>query len=176
MCGGLREASISEEDYLHKRIEAVLEEASTGLTDFSETTLMKVSNMLGNLLDLHPHPDNFAVSAIGHSHLDLAWLWPVRETRRKIDRTLSTVLELMDRYPDYIYGCSQPQLLTWVKKDYPGLYNNKLKQKVNEGRIEVQGAMWVESDTNLPSGESLVRQILYGKKFWKEEFALEIDN
>lgn len=114
------------------------------------------------------------ISAIGHSHLDLAWLWPLRETRRKIGRTLATVFTLMERYPDYVYGISQPRLLGWVKKDYPYLFE-KLKKFVQEGRIELLGAMWVESDTNIPSGESLVRQIIYGKEFWSKEFGAEID-
>ena len=166
---------IPKENQQHKKIETVLDELTSILTEISETSLKKVSCILGNFFNRQqPHTD-FQVSAIGHSHLDLAWLWPIRETRRKIGRTLSTVFELMERYPDYVYGISQPQLLVWVKEDYPDLYQ-RLKQKVNEGRIEVQGAMWVESDTNLPSGESLVRQIFYGKKFWEEEFGLDIDN
>ena len=81
----------------------------------------------------------------------------------------------MERYPDYVYGISQPQLLQWVKEDYPVLFS-KVKEKISEGRIEVLGAMWVESDTNLVSGESLIRQIIYGKKFWRKEFAIEVDN
>lgn len=116
----------------------------------------------------------FTISAIGHSHLDLAWLWPLRETRRKIGRTLATVFTLMERYPGYVYGISQPRLLGWVKKDYPFLFE-KLKEFIQEGRIELLGAMWVESDTNIPSGESMVRQIIYGKKFWSKEFRAEVN-
>ena len=167
--------SIPEDDHQHKKIKTVLEELNSNLTDPSDAAINKVSRILGNFFSRKQTHTDFIISAIGHSHLDLAWLWPIRETRRKIGRTLSTVFDLMERYPDYVYGISQPQLLVWVKKDYPDLYQ-RLKQQVTEGRIEVQGAMWVESDTNLPSGESLVRQILYGKKFWKEEFGLEINN
>lgn len=112
------------------------------------------------------------VSAIGHAHMDLAWLWPIRETIRKGARTFATVLHMMEHYPDYVFGSSQPQLYQWMKDHYPDLYA-KIKEKVAEGRWEPQGAMWVEPDTNVPSGESLIRQILYGKKFFKDEFGIE---
>ncbi len=166
---------IPEHDTEHKRIKAVLEEGVSALINFSEMALTRVIYILENFFSRESSPSDFSISAVGHSHLDLAWLWPIRETRRKIGRTLYTVLELMNRYPDYVYGISQPQLLTWVKEDYPNLFQS-LKQKVVEGRIEVQGAMWVEADTNLPSGESLVRQIIYGKGFWMEEFGVDINN
>jgi alpha-mannosidase len=109
------------------------------------------------------------ISALGHSHIDLAWLWPLRETIRKVARTFATALMMMDRYPDYIFGASQPQAYQWMKSFYPLLFE-KIKPRVREGRWETLGAMWVETDTNLPGGESLVRQILYGQRFFQEEF------
>src|SRR5204863_487043 len=109
------------------------------------------------------------VWAVGHAHMDLAWLWPIRETIRKCGRTFATALAMLERYPDYIFGASQPQQYAWVKEHYPSLYEG-VKKRVAEGRWEVQGAMWVESDINVPSGESLIRQILYGKRFFREEF------
>lgn len=165
--------NISEKNSLYIKIKTALEEASVMLADFSEEALARAYEILAAVIYRKPFHDNFAISAIGHSHLDLAWLWPIRETRRKIARTLATVFELLERYPDYVYGISQPQLLLWVKNDFPILYK-KLKEFYKKGRIELLGAMWVESDTNLPSGESLVRQLLYGKKFWKEEFDLDM--
>ncbi|MCP4296899.1 MAG: alpha-mannosidase, partial [Proteobacteria bacterium] len=111
----------------------------------------------------------------GHAHLDLAWLWPIRETRRKAGRTFSTALALLDEYPEYKFGASQPQLFQWVKEDYPELYE-KIKKSVKENRWECQGAMWVEPDMNLISGESIVRQCIHGLQFDKEEFDLEIKN
>ncbi len=116
-----------------------------------------------------PSVSDFEVTALGHAHLDLAWLWPIRETKRKALRTLSTVVAHMERYPDYKFGVSQPQLLAWVKETSPALYE-KLKTLYKEGRLELQGGMWVESDTNLPGGESLVRQLIHGMRFWREEF------
>jgi alpha-mannosidase len=115
---------------------------------------------------------SLTISALGHSHMDLAWLWPLRETVRKGARTFSTALMMMEHYPDYIFGASQPQLYQWVKSFYPLLFE-KIKPRVREGRWETLGAMWVEADTNLPGGESLVRQILYGKRFFQQEFNQE---
>jgi alpha-mannosidase len=119
--------------------------------------------------------NNHIISAIGHSHIDLAWLWPLRETKRKAARTFSNVLYLMKLYPEFKFGASQAQLYQWVKEDYPLLYE-KIKEKIKEGRWEVQGGMWVEPDTNLTSGESLVRQMLYGIRFFKEEFGIRVKN
>jgi alpha-mannosidase len=114
------------------------------------------------------------ITALGHAHIDLAWLWPIRETKRKGARTFATALQLMDEYPEYLFGASQAQLFKWMKEEYPDLYA-RIKKKVEEKRIEVQGAMWVEPDSNLLSLESLIRQILYGKKFFKEEFGLDME-
>ncbi|HWT73987.1 MAG TPA: glycoside hydrolase family 38 C-terminal domain-containing protein [Mobilitalea sp.] len=116
---------------------------------------------------------SYEISAIGHSHIDLAWLWPIRETKRKALRTFSTVLKNMSLYEEYIYGSSQPQLYEWVKNDSPQLYE-RIKERIKEGRWEVQGGMWVEADTNVTGGESLVRQILYGKRFFKQEFGIDV--
>lgn len=109
---------------------------------------------------------------MGQSHLDVAWLWPIAETKRKIARTLSNQLTLMDEYPEYRYTQSQPYLFQLAKTLYPELYA-RIKQAVQEGRIIPEGAMWVEPDTNLPSGESLIRQALHGKRFFKEEFGVD---
>jgi len=115
------------------------------------------------------------VSAIGHSHIDTAWMWPLRETRRKVGRTFSTVIKLMEEYPDYKFGASQAQLYQFCKENYPELYE-KIKKAVKAKRWELQGGMWVEADCNLISGESLVRQFLHGKRFFKKEFGVEVDN
>lgn len=112
------------------------------------------------------------LSAIGHSHIDTAWLWPLRETIRKCARTFSTTIDYMESYPDYIFSCSQAQQYAWIKSLYPSIYE-KIKQRVQSGQWEPIGSMWVEVDCNLASGESLIRQILTGKKFFKEEFGYE---
>lgn len=112
-----------------------------------------------------------AVAGIGHTHIDIAWLWPYRLTREKAVHSFATVLYLMDRYPEYKFMSSQAILYQIVKEDAPELYE-KIKARVKEGRWEVEGAMWLEADCNLISGESFVRQILFGKKFFKEEFGV----
>ena len=109
------------------------------------------------------------VSFIGHTHIDLAWKWRYKHSREKAERSFSTVLRLMERYPEYIFIQTQAQLYESVKEDHPKLYE-EIKKRIAEGRWEASGSMWVEADCNIPSGESLVRQILYGKNFFKKEF------
>ncbi|MET3940089.1 alpha-mannosidase [Paenibacillus sp. PvP094] len=106
---------------------------------------------------------------VGQSHIDIAWLWPVRETVRKTSRTFSTVDALMNEYPNYVYSQSQPLLYAFLKEHDPELYA-RVKQRIAEGRWELVGGMWVEPDLNIPSGESLIRQMLYGQRFYMEEF------
>lgn len=112
------------------------------------------------------------VNVIGHTHIDVAWLWSLAQTEEKAQRSFATVINLMERYPEYKFMSSQPQLYKYVKKNDPVLYD-KIKEKVKEGRWLPEGAMWLEADTNLSSGESLIRQIIFGKRFFKEEFGVE---
>ncbi len=112
------------------------------------------------------------VSCVGHTHIDVAWLWTLGQTREKAQRTFSGMLALMEQYPEFLFFSSQPQLYQFVKQCEPKLYE-RIKQAVKDGRWEVDGAMWLEADCNIPSGESLVRQILHGKRFMKEEFGIE---
>ena len=91
------------------------------------------------------------VSAIGHTHIDIAWLWTVEQTREKVLRSFSTVLRLMEQYPDYKFMSSQPILYQFVKEQDPQMYE-KIRERIREGRWEVDGAMWLESDCNLPAG------------------------
>ncbi|EJK6532392.1 alpha-mannosidase, partial [Listeria monocytogenes] len=116
-------------------------------------------------------PKNFPikVAAVGHTHIDVAWLWRLKHTREKAARSFSTVLHLMEDYPEYLFLQSQPQLYAYIKEDYPEIYA-KIKAKISEGNWEADGGMWLEADCNIPSGESLVRQMLYGQKFLREEF------
>lgn len=111
-------------------------------------------------------------TCIGHTHIDVAWWWTVEQTREKVGRSFATVLKLMEEYPNYKFMSSQPQLYAFLKKRYPDLYA-QLKERVKEGRWEPEGGMWIEADCNLTAGESLVRQFLHGKKFFKEEFGVE---
>ena len=122
-----------------------------------------------------PSTDDFLYSAVGHGHLDMAWLWPLRETRRKAARTYTRALATIEDRPGYIYGTSQPQQMQWMKDRHPDLFA-RMKTAVAAGRLELQGSFWVETDTNMPGGESLVRQALVGRRFLQEEFGLTDDD
>ncbi|MFC6465205.1 alpha-mannosidase [Marinilactibacillus sp. GCM10026970] len=139
-----------------------------GQGEFYSSVNHAVGYLNQEISKLEKHSD-VTVTAIGHTHIDVAWLWSLKHTREKSARSFSTVLKLMEQYPEYIFLQTQPQLYEYVKNDYPELYE-KIKEKIDEGRWEVDGAMWLESDANIPSGESLVRQILFGSRFIKKEF------
>ncbi|MGP9782864.1 alpha-mannosidase [Glutamicibacter sp. AOP12-B1-11] len=111
------------------------------------------------------------ISAIGHSHIDSAWLWPLRETIRKVSRTCSSMVELLDYDDEFLYGMSSAQQYAWLKEHRPEVWD-RVKKAVADGRFLPLGGMWVESDTVMPSGESLVRQFLYGQKFFRDEFGI----
>ena len=119
-----------------------------------------------------PRPTEATVCCIGHTHIDVAWLWTLAVTEDKSVRSFSTVLELMRRYPEYRFMSSQPQLYQYVKKNAPEIYE-QIKARIAEGRWEPEGGMFVEADCNLSSGEALVRQFLYGKRFFKQEFGAD---
>ena len=116
--------------------------------------------------------EDVIATCIGHTHIDVAWWWTVAQTREKVGRSFATVLKLMDEYPNYKFMASQPQLYAFLKERYPELYE-KAKQRIKEKRWEPEGGMWVEADCNLTSGESLVRQFMHGKRFFKEEFGVD---
>lgn len=162
-------AGLAEDDALRLRVLAAVAEAENGLSDFSASAVENAARALRPLFaPVEPRPA-LQVSAIGHSHLDLAWLWPIRETIRKGARTFASVFYNQERYPGYLFGCSQPQLFLWMKEHYPALYA-KIAEAVVSGRIELLGTFWVETDCNIPCGESFVRQTLYGSRFFREEF------
>ncbi|PQZ91612.1 alpha-mannosidase [Arthrobacter sp. MYb227] len=111
------------------------------------------------------------ISAVGHAHIDSAWLWPVRETIRKVSRTASSMVELLGYDEDFLYGMSSAQQYAWMKENRPEVYA-RVKEAVAAGRFLPLGGMWVESDTVMPSGESMIRQFYYGQKFFREEFGI----
>src|SRR5439155_15437358 len=155
-------------------LQEALLRAAERLVDYTDAEAAEARAELAPVLAMRGGDPALTISAVGHAHMDLAWLWPIRETIRKCGRTFATVLHLMERYPAYVFGASQPQQYDWVKRHYPELYA-AIKRRVAEGRWEIQGAMWVEPDTNLPGGEALIRQILHGKRFFREEFGQDPD-
>jgi alpha-mannosidase len=123
------------------------------------------------LAPLHPVLQQAEMDLDGNAHIDAAWLWPRTETVDAVHRTFTTALQLMNEYPNYIYTQSAAQYYEWMADKYPDL-NEQIKQRIKEGRWEVVGGMWVEPDLNLPSGESQVRQLLVGQRFFKKEYGV----
>ena len=170
---------MDEDDKTRKDIETVLNETVNFIdlrTPYSPefySTLQEASDYIDKALysDMAGYKDVIA-TCIGHTHIDVAWWWTVEQTREKTGRSFATVLKLMEEYPNYKFMSSQPQLYAFLKERYPELYA-QVKERVKEGRWEPEGGMWVESDTNLTSGESLVRQFMHGKRFFKEEFGVD---
>ncbi|MFF5447849.1 alpha-mannosidase [Streptomyces sp. NPDC012888] len=127
---------------------------------------------LAGVLAAPAHASAHRISAVGHAHIDSAWLWPLRETVRKVSRTASNVVALMDDHPGFVFAMSQAQQLAWVKEHRPELFE-RIKKKIADGQFVPVGGMWVESDTNMVGGEAMVRQFLYGKRFFMDEFGIE---
>ncbi len=140
-------------------------------TDAFEASLRdgeKIAAKIYQLKDTEVQP---TISAVGHTHLDVGWLWRVMHTRDKTGRSFATVIELMLEYPQFVFMYNQSVLFNFLKTDYPETWA-RLKEKVKSGQFEIEGAMWVEPDVNIVSGESLVRQIMRGRRFHIEEFGV----
>ncbi|MGW6773015.1 alpha-mannosidase [Streptomyces sp. NPDC055037] len=114
------------------------------------------------------------LSAVGHAHIDSAWLWPLRETVRKVARTTANMTALLEDEPEFVFAMSQAQQFAWIKEHRPEVYA-KVKQAVADGRFVPAGGMWVESDTNMPGSEAMARQFVHGKRFFLDEFGIEND-
>jgi alpha-mannosidase len=127
---------------------------------------------LAVVLSRPAHASAHRLSAVGHAHLDSAWLWPLRETRRKVARTVSNVATLAAEYPELVFAFSQAQQHAWIRDNYPEVWD-RLKKAVAAGNIVPVGGMWVESDTNLPGGEALARQFIHGKRFFLDEYGID---
>jgi len=120
----------------------------------------------------HQGSDLITLVGVGHAHIDVAWTWPYIVTREKANQTFATALGLIDQYPEFVFFQSQPQLYEYVKSDSPDLYR-RIKEAIAKGRWDAEGGMWVEPDCNMPSGESLVRQFIYGRRFFREELGID---
>lgn len=152
----------------------ILEYIDNTLITFSNEEIIKCQIAIQSIISKNNNPSEFRIMATGHAHLDIAWMWPLREGRRKAIRTFATALTNIEKYPDYIFGASQYQLFHWIKKDYPYFFE-KLKKQIAAGRFELQGCFWVECDLNLVSGESLIRQIMHGTRFTLQNFSKKIN-
>jgi alpha-mannosidase len=125
------------------------------------------------LEDLKPWLQQFTIRIVGNSHIDMAWLWPWTETVEVVRNTFRSVLDLMREYPDFKFTMSSARTYEWMQEKYPDLFQ-EIEQRVKEGRWEIIGGMWVEPDLNMPDGESLVRQILVGKRYFQKNFGVDV--
>lgn len=114
------------------------------------------------------------VIVLGHAHIDMAWLWRLAHSRDKAGRTFATVLHLMRQYPEYRFVHSSPLLYRFLKQDYPEIFA-RVKERIASGAWEITGGTWIEPDTNLPSGEALIRQFLFGRRYVRSEFGVEMN-
>ncbi|MER7394653.1 alpha-mannosidase, partial [Streptomyces sp. NPDC000151] len=137
-------------------------------------TAARARELLTDVLAAPAHASAHRISAVGHAHIDSAWLWPLRETVRKVARTASNMTALLEDDPDFVYAMSQAQQYAWLKEHRPEVYA-RVKKAVADGRFVPVGGMWVESDTNMPGPEALARQFVHGKRFFLEEFGVETE-
>ncbi|MFD3581333.1 alpha-mannosidase [Streptomyces sp. NPDC058683] len=129
---------------------------------------------LTDVLSVPAAPSAHRISAVGHAHIDSAWLWPLRETVRKVARTTANMTALIEDEPDFVFAMSQAQQWAWVKEHRPEVWA-RVKKAVADGRFVPAGGMWVESDTNMPGSEAMARQFVHGKRFFLDEFGVEND-
>ncbi|GAA4897902.1 alpha-mannosidase [Stackebrandtia albiflava] len=141
------------------------------LTDVSGSAA-RVREVLAPALAAPAAASAHRLSAIGHAHIDSAWLWPLRETVRKVARTASNVVNLMDDHPEFKFAMSQAQQLAWIQEHRPDVFA-RVKEKIADGRFIPVGGMWVESDTNMPGSEAMARQFVHGKRYFLEQFGIE---
>lgn len=135
-------------------------------------TVMAARDALAKALDRRAAPDAHRITAVGHAHIDTAWLWPAREAARKCARSFANAVALMEEYPDFELVCSAARHLAWIEERYPALFA-RIRDRVAAGQFQPVGGMWVEADCNIPSGESLVRQIVHGQRWYISRFGHE---
>ena len=159
-----------------QQLDAVVKAIDLGALDKGDQAAFDASlkSAQGKLDVLRPYMKQFTVKAIGNSHIDMAWLWPETETVEVVRNTFGTALQLMREYPDFKFTASAAQAYVWMEEKYPAIFS-EIEQRVKEGRWEIVGGMWVEPDLNMPDGESLVRQILYGKRYFKQKFGVDVN-
>ena len=163
---------LDDSDIVKQQLTHVLDKALLQIdwdTDcFYHTVQDALASLKTDLKQLRKKSD-VSVSVVGHTHIDVAWLWRLKHTREKAQRSFATVLRLMNEFDEYIFLQTQPQLYQYLKNDCPELYE-KIKKRAAEGRWETDGGMWLEADCNISSGEALTRQFLYGMRFFEKEF------
>ncbi|MCJ1708760.1 alpha-mannosidase [Microbacterium sp. VKM Ac-2923] len=166
-------ATVRSEDPRHWRLLRGIEEALDVYDERRpDETAREGRRILAPLLASPAHASAHRVTAVGHAHMDSAWLWPLRETVRKLARTVSNALALLDTDPDVVYTMTSAQHFAWLEEHYPALFE-RVRTYVEQGRFIPVGGMWVEVDGVIPTGESFVRQIVHGKRYFADRFGLD---
>lgn len=136
-----------------------------------QATAATACHLLAPALASRNAPDSHEVIAVGHAHIDTAWLWPLRETQRKCARTFASATAMIDLYPDFHFVCSQAAQYAWIEQQHPALFE-RIRERVAGGQWHPVGGMWVEADMNLPGGESLARQLVHGQRYFESRFGV----
>ena len=159
-----------------QQLDAVVHAIDFGALDRGDQRAFSASMEAANrdLQPLHDWMKQFTIRAVGNSHIDMAWLWPWTETVEVVRDTFATVLQLMKEYPEFTYTQSTAQDFEWLEQKYPDEFR-QIQQRVKEGRWEIVGGMWVEPDLNMPDGESLVRQLLVGKRYFQKKLGVDVN-
>ncbi|MGL6314189.1 alpha-mannosidase [Vibrio sp. WXL103] len=157
-----------------ERFIAAMNQVDKLLVDYTASEIEQCRSILCDIYQVPAAGGSVDITATGHAHLDLAWMWPLREGKRKAMRTFATAVANLDKYEDYLFGASQYQLFEWVQEEYPELFE-RIQHHVKQGRFELQGCFWVESDLNLVSGESLIRQVMFGRQYTQEHFGQSVN-
>lgn len=163
---------LNDDNPRYWKLAKALQRSLNAYDEHDSSTVQNARNMLTNVLNQPAAASSLRHIAVGHAHIDSAWQWPVRETHRKVARTASNVLALMDEDPDFTYAMSSAQQYEWLENEHPDLFE-RMKNRIKEGRFIPVGGMWVESDAIMPCGESLIRQMTFGKRYFKEHLGVE---
>ncbi|MFC9607095.1 alpha-mannosidase [Streptomyces niveus] len=156
----------------HEILHALRRAADAVVPGDVANTAAEARRRLADVLSRPAHASAHTLSAVGHAHIDSAWLWPVRETVRKCARTFTNMTTLAQEYPELVFACSSAQQYAWMKEQRPEIFA-RMKKAAAKGNWTPVGGMWVEADGNLPGGEALARQLVYGRRFFAEEFGIE---
>lgn len=156
----------------HAALLRALNNAANAFDPDRRETIRRASKIVRSALSSLGGDMKHALTAVGHAHLDTAWLWPLEITMKKMAHTTATQLSLIERYPEYVFVHSQASQYEWLEKQYPALFE-RVKEAIGKGQWEPVGSMWVEADCNLSGGESLVRQFLYGRRYFREKLGYE---
>lgn len=159
-------------DPAHATILRALNDAVNAFDPEHRESIARGRKLIRDAMASLPGEMKHTIVPVGHAHLDTAWLWPLDITRKKMAHTTATQLSLIERYPEYVFSHSQASQYEWIETEYPELFK-RIRAAIEKGQWEPIGSMWVEADCNLTGAESLVRQFVYGRRYFREKFGYE---